>query len=475
MAEKHHSTWRLFLYSLPSITLAALGLPLAVHLPNFYAKAMGLGLTTVGAAFFLARMWDVIIDPLLGQVSDKYKTRWGRRRPWVVVSAPILMIASFFVFIPNRGLPVLNAVFVFFGAEPMAAVTENYLIGSLFLLYLGFTMLLLSHMSWGAELSSDYNQRSRIQGWREGLSILGVPLVLMLPMVIQAVGGVDTEHNSVEIIGWFIIIVAPLAAFISVISMGENEAKPEPHVPFREALGPLLSNSGLQRLVIADLASGFSGSALGAMFIFVATQVWQVGEYTNMLLLLYFFAGVGFVPIALMLSYKFGKRATMIGASMFNVCFVPVLFLIPAGNIWIAATVLIFLGVNVGIPSVLYRAMMADVCDYDEVKTGQRRTGLFFALLTLTAKVGSALAIGVVYFILDWIGFNAAGNNTPETLSNMSYLYVSVPFFCNIFVTLMMWRYPIGLDEQKELRRQLDERVVEEVESVERTGVEGIV
>jgi len=474
VAESHHSTWRLFLYSLPSITLAALGLPLAVHLPNFYAKAMGLGLTTVGAAFFLARMWDVIVDPLLGQISDKYKTRWGRRRPWVVLSAPILMVASFFVFIPGRGLPVINWVLALVGVDPILAVTEAYLISGLFLLYIGFTMLLLSHMSWGAELSSDYNQRSRIQGWREGLSILGVPLVLMLPMVIQKLGGPDTEHNSVEIIGWFIIIVAPLAAFISVTAVGESEAKPEPHIPFKEAIGPLLSNNGLQRLVIADLASGFSGSALGAMFIFVATQVWQVGEYTNMLLLLYFFSGVAFVPVALFLSYKIGKRATMIGASMFNVCFVPVLFLIPAGNIWIAATVLIFLGVNVGIPSVLYRAMMADVCDYDEVKTGQRRTGLFFALLTLTAKVGSALAIGVVYFILDRIGFKADGGNTPEVLSNMSYLYVSVPFFCNLFVTLFMWRYPIGLTEQQELRRQLDERVVEEVESVERTGVEGI-
>lgn len=474
MAERHHSTWRLFLYSLPSITIAALGLPLAVHLPNFYAKAMGLGLTTVGAAFFLARMWDVIIDPLLGQVSDKLKTRWGRRRPWVVVSAPILMIASYFVFIPGRGLPTLNWLRDLVGAAPIEAVTENYLIGGLFLLYLGFTMLLLAHMSWGAELSSDYNQRSRIQGWREGLSILGVPLVLMLPMVIQKLGGEGAEHNSVEIIGWFIIIIAPLAAFISVISMGEYEAKPEPHVPFKEAIGPLLNNSGLRRLVIADLASGFSGSALGAMFIFVATYVWQVGEYTNMLLLLYFFAGVAFVPVALFLSYKFGKRATMVGASLFNVCFVPVLFLIPAGNIWIAATVLIFLGVNVGIPSVLYRAMMADVCDQDEVITGQRRTGLFFALLTLTAKVGSALAIGVVYFILDRIGFNAAGDNTPDVLSNMSYLYVAVPFFCNLFVALCMWKFPIGLEEQKELRRQLDERVVEEVESVEQAGVEGI-
>lgn len=474
MAEQRHSTWRLFLYSLPSITLAALGLPLAVHLPNFYAKAMGLGLTTVGAAFFLARMWDVIVDPLLGQVSDKYKTRWGRRRPWVVMSVPILMIASFFVFIPGRGLPTLNWMLALFGVDPILAVTETYLIGGLFVLYFGFTMLLLAHMSWGAELSVDYNQRSRIQGWREGLSILGVPLVLMLPMAIQYLGGTDAEHNSVEIIGWFIIIVTPIAAFISVISMGESEAKPEPHVPFKEAIGPLLSNSGLRRLVIADLASGFSGSALGAMFIFVATQVWQVGAYTNMLLLLYFFSGVAFVPLALFLSYKIGKRATMIGASLFNVCFVPVLLLIPAGNVWIAATVLIFLGVNVGIPSVLYRAMMADVCDYDEVKTGQRRTGLFFALLTLTAKVGSALAIGVVYFILDRIGFHAEGSNTPEVLTHMSYLYVGVPFLCNLFVALFMWKYPIGLTEQQELRRQLDERVVEELKSVERTGIEGI-
>ncbi|MGV8997853.1 MAG: MFS transporter [Parvibaculaceae bacterium] len=474
MAERHHSTWRLFLYSLPSITIAALGLPLAVHLPNFYAKTMGLGLTAVGAAFFLARMWDVIIDPLLGQISDKYKTRWGRRRPWVVMSAPIIMIASYFVFIPVRGLPTFNWMLALVGAEPLVAVTENYLIGGLFVLYLGFTMLLLAHMSWGAELSSDYNQRSRIQGWREGLSILGVPLVLMLPFIVQKLGGADAEHYSVEIIGWFIIVVTPVAAIISVMAMGEREAKPEPHVPFREAIGPLLSNGGLRRLVIADLASGFSGSALGAMFIFEASQVWQVGAYTNLLLLLYFFAGVAFVPLGLFLSYKFGKRTTMVCASMFNVCFVPVLLLIPAGNVPVAALVLIFLGVNVGIPSVLYRAMMADVCDYDEVKTGQRRTGLFFALLTLTAKIGSALAVGIVYFILDRIGFNAAGNNTPETLMHLNYLYVAIPFLCNLFVVFMMWSYPIGLEEQKELRRQLDERVVEEVETVEKTGVEGI-
>tara|TARA_R110000824_G_scaffold390760_23_gene588101 strand:+ start:14525 stop:15952 length:1428 start_codon:yes stop_codon:yes gene_type:complete len=470
MAGDRHSTFRLLAYAMPSITIAALGLPLAVHLPEFYATTMGLGLLAVGFAFALARSWDVIVDPLLGYVSDKFETRWGRRRIWVVISAPIIMLASFFVFIPAKGLPVLNAVIGVFGVDPMSAVTQGYLIGGLLLLYLGFTMLLLAHMSWGAELSDDYNERSRIQGWREGLSVLGVPLVLMLPAVIQAFGGVDAEHNTVEVIGWFIIIVTPLATLLAVTLMGEEKVKPQPHLRAREAFAALASNDGLRRLVFADLFSGISGSALGAMFIFEAKYVWEVGAHTNQLLLLYFFAGVGFVPIALKLSYMFGKHKTMIGASLFNVCFVPTLFLIPPGNIWVASLILIFLGVNVGTPSVLYRSMMADVGDQDEVRTGQRRTGLFFALLTLTAKVGSAIAIGVVYVILDRIGFDAKGNNTPEALSNLNMIYVAVPFFCNIAVTVILWGFPIGLKEQQELRRQLDERLVEEVESIERAS-----
>lgn len=475
MAEKQHSTLSLLAYASPSIGIAALGLPLAVHLPAFYAGPMGLGLIAVGGVFTLARLWDVFIDPLLGVLSDKFPSRWGRRRHWIVLSVPLIVVASYFVFIPANGLVLLNALRALFGADPMASVSANYLLGGLFALYLGFTMLLLAHMSWGAELSDHYNERSRIQGWREGLSVLGVPLVLLLPFLYQRIGGHGSEHQAVEIIGWFIIIVLPVTVFAAITMMGEEKARPQPKVSMKAAIEPLMHNGGLQRLVIADLASGFSGSALGAMFIYEATYVWQVGTYTNLLLLLYFFAGVGFVPLALKLSYKFGKHHTMIGASLFNVCFVPTLLLIPPGNIWIAALILIFLGVNVGTPSVLYRSMMADVGDYDEVHTGQRRTGLFYSLLTLTAKVGSALAIGVVYWILAKIGFDPSSHdNTPEALMRLNLIYVAAPFLCNLFVVVIMWKFPIGLKEQVELRRILDERMVEEAETIEQpASIEG--
>ena len=449
MAEPRHSSMKLLAYASPSIPIAALGLPLAVHLPAFYAGAMGLGLATVGTIFFVARLFDVVIDPMLGILSDKIDTRWGRRRFWMGLSVPILMVSSYYIFMPT------------------GPVTANYLLFGLFGLYLGFTMILLAHMSWGAELSDDYDERSRIQGWREGLTTLGIPLVLMLPAIIDFASGGHMESKGVAVMGYFIIIVTPLTVLIAVSSMGESKGRSEPKISMREAIGPLLHNRALRRLVIADFASGFSGSALGAMFMYEAKYVWQVGGYANLLLLLYFFAGVGFIPLVLKASYRFGKHRTMICASLFNSIFVPTLFLIPTGNVYAAALVLFFLGINVASPSVLYRSIMADVGDYDEVHTGQRRTGLFYSLLTFTSKVGGAVAIGVAFWALDLIGFKPESANSPETLMRVNMLFVSVPFFCNLCVAALMWGFPIGLKEQRELRRILEERSVEGVENTE--------
>jgi len=449
MAATRTSNLRLLAFAGPSIPIAALGLPLAVYLPPFYAGPMGLGLATVGTIFMLARIWDVVIDPLLGFLSDRFPSRWGRRRHWLVIAVPILMLSSWFIFMPT------------------SPVSANYLLFGLFGLYLGFTMMLLAHMSWGAELDDDYNERSRIQGWREGLAVLGVPLVLMLPAIIEKLGGEHVETQRIAVMGWFIIVSLPVTVFLATRFVGERKHRPQTHLPFSEALKALATNRALRTLVIADLASGFSASALGAMFIYEATYVWQVGRYASLLLLLYFFAGVAFIPIVLRISYRLGKHRTMMAASLFNVCFVPTLFLIPPGNIIVASIVLLFLGMNVGIPNVLYRSIMADVGDYDEVHSGQRRTGLFYALLTLTAKVGSAVAIGVTYWTLDLIGFKPDGANTTQTLQHLNMIYVAGPFLCNLFVAFMMRGFPIGLKEQQELRKILDERVVEEFETME--------
>src|SRR5258705_2160790 len=100
--DRVKASW-LFAYSLPGLPIAALGLPLAVHLPNFYAVEIGLGYGVAGGVFLLARFLDIFLDPVMGVVSDRTRTRWGRRRIWMALSVPIMVIASVMLFMPSAG------------------------------------------------------------------------------------------------------------------------------------------------------------------------------------------------------------------------------------------------------------------------------------------------------------------------------------------------------------------------------------
>lgn len=442
MATERLSAPRLIAYAGPSIPAGALTLPLLVYLPPFYAGPMGLGLGAVGTIFMLARIWDFVTDPAFGVLSDRFPSRWGRRRHWLVISVPVLMVPSWFIFFP---------------ASP---VSPTYLVVGLFGVYLGFTMMLLTQMSWGAELDDDYHERSRIQAYREGFMVLSIMLALTIPAIIEWAGGENVETDRVAAMGWLIMLTTPLTVLFAVLFVGEHKQRPQAHLPMRQALTSLGKNKALRRVVIADLANGFGSSAGAALFIYVVTLVWQLGNYASLLMLLFFVTGTAFIPAAVKVSYRFGKHRTLIAASLFNVCFVPTLLLIPPGNIAIAAFVLAVLGIMVAVPNMLFRSIMADVCDYDEVHSGQRRTGFFYSLLTMTLKLGGALSIGVTYWILDLIGFDPTGGNSTETLAQLTLLYAGAPFICNLVIVFIMWGFPIGQDEQKELRRILEARSV---------------
>ncbi len=464
MTEGRLSTTKLIAFAGPAIPIAALGLPLTVFVPQFFAGPLGLGLGVVGTIFMLARFWDMITDPIMGAVSDQISTRWGRRRHWIVLSVPILVLSVAMVLLPQ------------------GEVTPGYLLGWLIVLYIGWTMLTLSHLAWGAELSTEYNQRSRIQGFREGFVILGVPLVLLIPVAIATFGNSEELlRDQVAAMGWFVIFLLPPAVAISVwkvdeadhfkdtqTSLGDQLRAIGERLSFsnlREAIAPLKSNGALQRTVSCDFLNGFSGAALGTMFVYVVRHVWELGDLSGILLLVYFFAGLGFVPILLQLSYRLGKKKALIAAAGFNVCFFPFFLFLPPGEPLIAGAMLVFMGLNVGSMNILYRAIMADVGDIDEIQTGQRRTGLFYSLLTSSSKIGGALAVGVVFWALDFLGFQTSGENTPEAIAGLSYLFVGVPLVCNVIVVVIMWHFPIDLAKQEELRKIIEERKVEEWEA----------
>ena len=162
---------RLLPYGVTGLPLAALLLPLYVYLPSYYAEGLGLGFAVVGGVLLAARLWDGITDPLVGWLSDRWTSRWGRRRPWMVVGTPILLLGAWQLFRPGESADWLHLL-LWSGV-----------------LYLGATMVLLPYSAWGAELSPDYHERSRIAGAREIFVVVGTLLAASLPAL--AGGGAE--------------------------------------------------------------------------------------------------------------------------------------------------------------------------------------------------------------------------------------------------------------------------------------------
>ncbi len=440
MAHDRIPTWRLAVFAGPAVPMAAMGLPISVYLPQFYAEQMGLGLAAVGTVFMIARLWDVVTDPMMGVISDRFPSRWGRRRHWIVAAVPIMMLSAVMVYMP------------------VAPVTEYYLFGWMFVLYIGFTMAQLNHMAWGAELHENYDERSRIMGFLQGSAIFGVPIVLLIPVLIEQFGTEDVAADRVAAMGWFVVILLPITVAAAAWKVPEfKELSKEQELPLREAVRPLLYNRPLQRVIASDFLTGFSGAALGSMFLFQVTYVLQI-DVPSILLLIYFFAGVGFVPLVVKLSYRLGKHQALIAAALFNAVMVPSIFLIPPGNFYVAAFIFMILGVNVGSTTLLFRSIIADVADVDELETGHRRTGLFYALTTLTSKTGGAIAVGVVFWTLSLIGFVPGEENTDGAILGLSIVFVAVPVICYLGVVVIMWGFPLDKNMQEDVRRQLAER-----------------
>ena len=170
-------------YGLPALPAAMLGLPLLVYLPAFYAETVGIGLTSVGAILLLARLWDGVTDPLVGFASDRTRTRFGRRRPWLFASLPLVLVGAWLLFRP-----------------PVGAGAGHLLLWS-FIVYLGWTMMQIPHQAWGAELSTDYGERARITAAREAFALAGVIVAASLPAMLPLLGLAAPEAGVAAALG----------------------------------------------------------------------------------------------------------------------------------------------------------------------------------------------------------------------------------------------------------------------------------
>ncbi len=415
--------------------MAALNLPLYVYLPTFYSAGLGLDLAAVGAVLLLARLFDMVIDPLMGELGDRLQTRWGQRRPWLVLGTPLLLFASWKLFMPAENVGI------------------GYLLLWSCLAYIAWTAMLLTYAAWGAELTGGYDERSRVTGVREGFVIAGILLAASLPTL---AGVAPESREALALVFQSMLVLLPLALALLLLTVRERPAGRQHDLPFLQGLRLAFANQPFCRLILAFFLNGIANGLPATLFLLFVRHVLGADVDAGPLLLLYFVSGMLAVPGWLWLSRRIGKHRAW-AASMLWACtmFAWVPFLGP-GDTTAFAVICVLSGASLGADLAIPASMQADVIDLDRVLSGRRRTAFFFALWSMASKLALAMAVGIAFPVLSAIGFTADGVNPPNALLGLALLYSLLPVLFKLAATALVWKFELDANRQKELRTQIE-------------------
>ena len=383
-------------------------LPIYVHVPKFYVDTLGMNLATVGALLLLARAFDAILDPFLGLVSDWRRPRAGGRMGLVLVGVPLLAVGMVGLFSP-----------------PATGNLGLWLIGALLVVYSAYSMVSISYQAFGAEMSQDYHERTRITAVREGLSMVGVLLAAALPELLA--GKYGTRDGFL----YFACIFAPLVLIAGLTSASLSPAAvpaPEAKVAasWQAVLKPL-ANDAFRRLLVVFMLNGIAAAIPATLVLFFVQDVIRRPDLGALFLIVYFLAGALGMPVWVWLARRADKhRAWLLGMVLSIIAFVWA-FMLGEGDGVAFVVICLVSGFGLGADLALPPSILADVIDEGEEKGLARGEGAYFGLWNLATKLNLALAAGLALPLLDWFGYRPGGPHGASILTALAATYALLP------------------------------------------------
>jgi glycoside/pentoside/hexuronide:cation symporter, GPH family len=439
-----------------------------------YNIGLGLDAGLVGLALAIPRAFDAILDPLMGNFSDNARTRWGRRRPFIFVGGILVTLLYWLTWCPPR---TWSPTWMF-----------AYLIGMSTCFYCAYTLYLIPHAALGFELSSDYNERTRIMAYR---AIFGSIGGLFLPFFLtwsksklwSPTGDVVVGIRWVTGIAGFVMMLAILSAAIFCKEpqgvQKQEKIKLWPAFKYTMTNRPFLIVIGIIMLVI--VACFLTGPfEVYVLRYYVAQGDEALGYWIyGVTGFLYGILGLIYTPIIAAVATRIGKRATLLGGIiMAATAFLSTLYFyrpilgnwfiyvpfistpleIPRATFWIMISKIML---SPGLTSVwiLGFSMIADVCDFDELKSGLRREGMFGAMYnTVVIKIGISAVTVITGLAVTWSGYKSGVVPSETVLNNLRHTYAVIPAVILAFAFILALYYPLSEKKLREVRAQLASR-----------------
>ncbi len=431
-------------FSAVTLPMSSLGIALAIFLPRYFASHLGVSLTAVGFAFFAVRLIDVPVDPVLGLMMDRTRTFLGRYRLWLLIGAPILMLAVYQLFMAPMG------------------ISRGYLIVWLLCMYLGTSIIGLSHTAWASTLAAAYHERSRLFGVITMVSVVASVAVLGIPTLAKHYHLGDPD--GVQTMGWLTICLIPIGIGLVAWRIPEHVAvdvHTTQQFAFSDYLG-LIRKPAMIRLILAQVCLTLSPGWMSALYLFFFKDVLGFTIATASALLgVYVLAGVAGAPITTWVSSKIGKHRTlMLTTSAYSIGLCAVIVIPKDGNLLAAIPVMLWCGGMASGFNLLIQSMTADVGDEVRLEQGKQRMSLIYSLTSLAAKIAGAFAIILTYWVLAKVGYNAkdGAHNTAHAVLGLELAYVIGPIFFAMLGGACFIGWKLDAVRHGEIREQLDAR-----------------
>lgn len=425
-------------YGVPNLGLALVGMPILVYLPRFYSDVVGISVAWLGVVFVVGRIIDAVTDPLVGVLSDRSRSAAGRRRPWIAWGCLPLALLSVALYVPPQSL-----------SDTTAAAWASLVILGWFLAY---TAVNVPYRALGPELSDDYDERTALFSIREGLLVVGTLLAAAGPGLIGYL--LDLEDGNPEHERRRFAVYAAVAAPVLVIAcltcvrrVRERFAAQAGPPTSRSAVTTQLREAFANRPFVI-LLSAFVviaiGSSLPAVLISYFLAYWlDATPLLPVFLLVYFGVGMACLPGWVWLSRRRGKKTTWLAAMAVNAGFFAFVSLVQPGQVLLYGVLVAGSGIGgVAVLAMPY-AMQADVIDHDELKTGERREGLYGGLWSIAEKTAAGLGLGVSMLVLDAVGYRPNQVQSPLVLDVLRALYVGLPCASIVAGFVIALRYPL--------------------------------
>ena len=434
-------------YSLPAFVTAMILVSVAIYLPNFYTDELGVSAGMLSWVFLIGRVWDAVTDPVMGHISDRTRTRWGRRRPYFLIAALPLWIVFTLIWSPSSSLGP-SGTFV-------------HLLVCYLVLYTFWTVFSIPYLSLGMELTSVYHERTRLFAWRQGFYVAGTAVGMLAPAAFAgAFGDKLAGYSVMAVVFGGLGVVLILIAFVRV--------RERPHgsmhetFPFLEGLRLTLRNRAFVVLLAVYLFSLVGASFIAPLSLYIAKYVIKAEWVMRYVMLAYLAGSLLSIPLWLRLSARIGKNKTWSAALALATVGYALSYTYHEGTWerWIVLAVVV--GAAAGCGLTLGPAIQADVIDSDELETGRRREGAFVGIWSFADKAGVGLAVFIGLQGLDAIGYRPNVDQTPTVIEGMKFLYCLLPAVFHLIALLVFQRFPITPEVHAGIRAQLDVRAAGE-------------